>query len=141
MAEPIKVSTRKYTKEGKVDIDGNIWDVVLPGAGTELRFSQATRAVKLYSTRIELLDKKIEKGTITEEELDKYEEYSKQYEENEQIVYEIFKGVFRDGSDDNAAVIKWIEETPTAVLMLAFEDVKEQANGKKDSKPTRQTES
>src|SRR5690554_718238 len=129
MAEtrPIKISTSKYTKQGHVDIDGHLWKVVLPGAGTELRFSQASRACKLYGSRIELYDKKIDNGTITEEELDKYEEYSRIYEENERIVYQIFQNTFRDDTEDNTEVKKWIDETPTAIIMLAFEDVKEQA--------------
>jgi hypothetical protein len=86
MAEPVKISTAKYANKGKVDIDGNIWDVVLPGAGTELRFSQASRACKLYGARLELYDKKIEAGTATEEDLNKYEEYSNLYEVNERVV-------------------------------------------------------
>jgi len=129
MAEPLKISTSKYTKQGQVDVDGNIWNVVLPGAGTELRFSQASRACKLYQARIELLDKKIDAGTITELELDNYELYSQKYEESEAIIYNVFKKTFSDGTKDNASVTKWIDETPTAIIMLAFEDVKGQANG------------
>jgi len=125
MAEPIKISTSKYTKQGKVDIDGNIWEVVLPGAGTELRFSQASRACKMHSARIDLLDKKIDGGTITEAELDQYEEYSKKFEENERIVYDIFRKTFKDSTTDNSEVDKWIDETPTAIIMMAFEDVKQ----------------
>lgn len=134
MAEPIKINTGKYTKKGKVSIDGMIWDVKLPGAGSELRFSQASRACKMQGARIELLDKKIDNGTITEEELDKYEEYSKNFEKNEAIVYEIFRGTFKDGTKDNSQVNKWIEETPTAIIMLAFEDVKNQAEDGEKSK-------
>jgi hypothetical protein len=129
MSEPIKISTSKYTKQGQVDVDGNIWNVVLPGAGTELRFSQASRACKMNAARIGLLDKKIDNGSITSDELDKYEEYSKAYESNESIVYQIFQNTFRDSTDDNSEVKKWINDTPTSIIMLAFEDVKSQANG------------
>jgi hypothetical protein len=128
VAEPVKISTNRYNKQGKVDIDGNIWSVVLPGAGTELRFSQASRACKMQAARIDLLDKKIDNGTITESELDKYEEYSKKYEDNERVVYEVFQNTFRDDTKDNSDVKKWVNETPTAIIMLAFEDVKSQAN-------------
>lgn len=128
MSEPIKISTSKYTKQGKVEIDGNVWDVVLPGAGTELRFSQASRACKMYGSRIELLDRKIDEGTITETDLDKYEEYSKKFEENEKIIYDIFAKTFKDSTKDNSQVNKWINDTPTAIIMLAFEDVKSQAD-------------
>jgi hypothetical protein len=128
MAEPIKISTSKYTKQGKVDIDGNIWDVVLPGAGTELRFSQASRACKSSAARIELLDKKIDNGSITDKELDQYDEYVNKYEDNERVIYGIFQNTFRDGTKDNSDVKKWVNDTPTAIIMLAFEDVKHQSN-------------
>lgn len=131
MAEPLKISTSKYTKQGKVDVDGNIWSVKLPGAGTEMRFSQASRACKSSEARMALLDKKIELGTITEAELDTYDEQSKRYEENERVIYDIFMAVFKDNTKDNSEVKKWMDETPTAIIMLAFEDVKTQANSEK----------
>ena len=138
MAEPLKISTSKYVKTGKVDIDGNIWEVKLPGAATELRFSQASRAAKLYSSRIDLLDKKIDSGTITEAELDKYEEYSDKYSESERIVYDILTYTFSDGTKDNASVKAWIDATPIGIISLAFEDVKNQANEPDDTEPTGQ---
>lgn len=134
MAEPIKINTGKYTKQGEVDVDGHVWKVFLPGAGTELRFSQASRACKLAAARIDMLDKKIDKGTITESELDSYEEYSKKYEENEGVVYRIFQSTFRDSTNDNSEVKKWIDETPTAIIMMAFEDLKAQSNEVKDGR-------
>lgn len=134
MAEPIKISTDKYTKQGKVDIDGNVWDAVLPGAGTELRFSQASRACKMQLARIELLDKKIDAGTITAAELDQYEEYSAKFEENEAIIYDIFTRTFRDSTEDNSEVKKWVDETPTSIIMMAFEDVKNQGTDKIEAK-------
>ena len=127
MTEPLKISTSKYTKTGKVDIDGNIWNITVPGAGTELRFSQASRACKLYQARLDLLDKKIAEKTITNEELDSYEDYAKKYEENEKIVFNIFSAVFTDDKD-NASVHKWIDETPTAIIMRAFEDARGQSD-------------
>lgn len=137
MAEnkPIRINTSKYTTQGFVEIDGNVWKVVLSGAGTELRFSQASRACKLYGSRIDLYDKKIESGNITEEELDKYEEYVEKYESNERVIYNIFQNTFRDDTPDNSEVKKWVDETPTAIIMLAFEDVKDQAqNGNREEK-------
>lgn len=130
MAEPLQINTKKYTTGGKVSIDGNIWDVKLPGAGTELRFSQASRNAKLYATRIELLDKKIDNSTITEEDLDKYEEYCKEYEKYESVIYDIFQSTYSDGTPENKNVKKWIEETPISIITLAFEDVKVQASDK-----------
>ena len=128
MAQPIKINTGKYVKEGQVEIDGKIWSVKLPGAGTELRLSQAFRKSKLYGARINLLDKKIDSETITENELDQYEEYSKLFEENEKVIFEFFTSVFKDNTKDNSEVKKWVEETPTSIIQLAFEDIQGQAN-------------
>lgn len=132
MTEPLKISTSKYTKTGKVDIDGNIWNITVPGAGTELRFSQASRSCKLYQARLDLLDKKIADKTVTSEELDSYETYATKYEENEKIVFDIFSSVFTDGKD-NASVHKWIDETPTTIIMRAFEDARGQSDGQESA--------
>lgn len=150
MAEPIKISTSKYAKQGKVDIDGHIWDVKLPGAGTELRLSQAFRSSKLNSARIQSFDDRLDKldqaridfeqKKITKEELeqfvisdsdlDRYEEYNDKQREAEKIIYAFFTDIFQDSTEDNSEVKAWVEETPTAIIQLAFEDVKEAANGK-----------
>jgi len=132
MTEPLKISTSKYTKTGKVDIDGNIWNITVPGAGTELRFSQASRACKLYQARLDLLDKKIADKTITNEELDSYEDYAKKYEDNEKIIFDIFSAVFTDDKD-NSSVHKWIDETPTTIIMRAFEDARGQSDGQESA--------
>lgn len=136
MREAIKISTSKYNQQGKVNIDGNIWNVKLPGAGTEMRFSQASRICKSSEARLAILDKKIEQGTITEPELDRYDEYAEKYSENEKIIYDVFLKVFTDGTKDNSEVRKWMEDTPTAVIMLAFEDVKESANSEVTNEQT-----
>lgn len=140
MAEPLKISTANYNKQGKVEVDGHIWTVRLPGAGTELRLSQAMRSSKLYGSRISLLDKKIDNKEITEAELDKYEEYAKKYEENEQAILSFFTGIFQDDTPDNSEVKQWVEDTPTAIIEMAFTDIKEQSNGA-DSGRTEPTES
>lgn len=115
MAEPIKISTGKYNKSGKVDIDGKIWTVNLPGASTELRLNQAQR-------RLNVLDKKVKDGSITEDELDRYDEYEK-------VVYDTFRNIFKDDTDDNSEVNKWIDDTPLAIIVMALEDIKASANG------------
>lgn len=143
MSEPIKISTQKYIKNGQVEIDGHKWTVKLPGAGTELRYSQANRAIKLCEARLSLIDKKIDKGTVTEAELDQYEEYSDKFEENERVVYGIFKSVFQDGTKDNTEVNKWLEETSLSLIILAFEEIntnadkinEEKADGEKPAEP------
>ena len=128
MADPIKISTKKYTKQGKVDVDGNIWEVKLPGAATELRLSQAFRGSKLWAARMSKLDEKIDSGKISDSELDSYEEYKEKYEENERIVFEFFSDMFQDGTEDNVSVKAWIDATPTSVIQAVFEDMKEQVD-------------
>lgn len=119
-AEPVIISTDKYTKQGKVQVDGKIWSVKLPGAGTELKLNQAMR-------RIKVLDKKIETGDVTEEDLDRYDVYEK-------LMYDVFLGLFKDSTENNSEVQTWVNETPMAIIMMAFEEIKNQANGGDDAK-------
>lgn len=120
--QAIKISTGKYTKEGKVDIDGNIWTIKLPGAGTEMKLSQAQR-------RLKLLDKKIEADTADEDDLDKYDKFEK-------VIFDTFKDMFRDGTPENAKVKEWVEDTPIAIIAQIFEDVKEAADGRETETST-----
>ena len=76
-----------------------------------------------------MLDQKVENKTATEEDLDKYDSY-------ELVVYETFKSMFKDNTKNNSEVSKWVEETPLAIMVQVFEDLKEQANGRKDSPTT-----
>lgn len=114
MAEPIKISTGKYNKEGKVEVDGKLWTVKLPGASTELRLNQAQR-------RLQVLDKKVQDGTATEADLDRYDDYEK-------TIYDTFLNIFQDDTEDNSEVSAWINETPMAIIVMALEDIKKQAN-------------
>ena len=114
MSEITKVDTSKYKKEGKVEIDGNVWTVKLPGAGTELKMSKLQR-------RQDFLSKKVENGTATEADLDRFDEI-------EDWFFNFFKTLFNDGTKDNQAVNDWVENTPMAIILQAFEDIKEQAN-------------
>lgn len=122
MAEAIKISTGKYTKEGKVDIDGNIWTIKLPGAGTEMKLSQAQR-------RLKLLYKKIEADTADEDDLDKYDKFEK-------VIFDTFKDMFKDGTKDNDKVKEWVEDTPIAIIVQVFEDVKKAADGRETETST-----
>lgn len=131
MAEPIKIDTTKYRKEGKVNIDGHIWDVHLPGAGTELRLSQLFRSSQLWSSRIELAERKIKANTATEEDLDKYEECDARFTESEQKILDLFTQFFKDSTPDNSEVKAWLEETPIAFIQATFEDIKEQSQNVK----------
>lgn len=119
MSEIKKVDTSNYVKSGKVEVDGMIWTVTLPGAATELKLSKVQR-------RIKLLEKKFEKGVEEEKDLDDYDKY-------EDYMFNFFREIFKDSTKDNSQVNKWIDETPFAVIIQAFEDIKEQAN---ESDPT-----
>lgn len=114
MAEPIKISTGKYKKEGKVEVDGKLWTVKLPGASTELRLNQAQR-------RLQVLDKKVQDGTATEADLDRYDDYEK-------TMYDTLLNIFQDDTEDNSEVSAWINETPMAIIVMVLEDIKKQAN-------------
>lgn len=129
MPEPIKISTSKYVTKGKVSIDGNIWDLKLPGAATEMRLSQAFRESKSYAARLKMLEGKIDKGQATMDELDMFDEYSKKMDDNEKSVIEFFIGIFNDGTPDNSEVRAWVNAHPMDVIQKAFDDVKAQANG------------
>jgi len=108
-----KIDTTKFTSEGKVEVDGKIWTVKLPGAGTELQLSKAQR-------RIAFLDKKIEKGDYTEADVDKYDEL-------EDFYFSFFKHIFKDETPDNSEVNTWLNETPLSFIYQAFQDIKEQS--------------
>ena len=114
MSDIKKIDTSKYVTDGKVEVNGKIWEVVLPGAGTELKMTKMRR-------RSDFLTKKVEKGDATEEDLDRLDAIEDEF-------FEFFKSVFKDSTKDNSEVAEWIEKTPMAIIMQAIEDIKEQAN-------------
>lgn len=114
MSEIKKIDTKQFTSEGKVEVDGMVWSVKLPGGGKELEMSKAQRRVKF-------LEMKIGAGDYTEEDLDRLDAL-------EDYFISFFKGIFRDETPDNSEVDKWIDETPQALILMALEDIKKQAN-------------
>jgi len=109
-----KVDTTKYNKEGKVNVDGKIWSIKLPGAGKELRLSKAQR-------RLKFLQKKIDSGNYDESDLDAYDNL-------EDFTYNFFYEMFQDGTEDNSEVKAWMDDTPLAIIVQSFEDIKSQAS-------------
>jgi hypothetical protein len=112
----IKITTSDYLKDKHVLVDGNDWTIKLPGAGTELRMSQSQR-------RMKLLDRKIENGSATDDDLDLYDKL-----ENESM--DMFYQMFNDGSETNKSVKEWIISTPLSVIMAAFKEIKRQSEDK-----------
>lgn len=110
------IDTSKYTKQGKVLVDGKEWTVVLPGAGKELEYSKMQR-------RITFLEKKIESGSAAEDDLDRMDTL-------EDKMLGFFKSLFRDSTEDNSEVEKWVAETPMAIIIAAFEDIQKAAEEK-----------
>jgi hypothetical protein len=116
VTEVKKITTTQYATAGKVDIDGNIWDVIVPGAGTELKMSK-------YQRQIKLIQKKLDNDTATEEDIEKYDQM-------EEWFFEFFKSIFSDGTPENKSVKEWIDRTPTAVIFKVVEDLLKQADQK-----------
>lgn len=114
--EPKTIDTSKYTRSGKVNVDGKDWTVVLPGAGRELEYSKVQRRVKF-------LTQKVDAGTANEDDLDKLDIL-------EDKLLDYFRSLFQDGTKDNSDVVKWVNDTPTAIIMAAFEDIKKAAEKK-----------
>lgn len=114
--QPKIIDTTKYTRQGKVLVDGKEWTVVLPGAGKELEFSKMQR-------RVNLLEKKIQSGEATEQDLDRMDAF-------EDKMLDFFKSLFRDSTEDNSEVDQWVNDTPMAVIIASFEDIKRGAEEK-----------
>jgi hypothetical protein len=110
----LQIKTSDLNKVYKVEVDGQAWTMKAPGAGDELKMGQAQR-------RIALIDKKIKDGVAVEADYDLYDEL-------ERSMFTIFTKIFKDGTDDNSQVEEWVKNTPLAVIIMATESIKEQAN-------------
>jgi len=121
MAEPAMLNAKSIKKI--VKIDGNTWEYIEPGIGATSRLSQHFARIKLFGKRAELINKKIDDDTATEEELDRLEEYLDKVSEHENGIYEIFSEVYRDGTKDNKSVIEWLKKTPEWKLEEAFKEI------------------
>lgn len=130
MAAPIRASSNKYVKEGQVDIDGQIWNVKLPGSRTEMRMAQLQREAKANEARIASLEKLIDKGEATDDQIDRYEELCEKSQALTAEGQAVFLQVFSDGTKDNDSVRKWVDETPTVIQHMVFDDVKKGGDAK-----------
>ena len=46
------------------------------------------------------------------------------------VIFDTFKDMFKDGTKDNDKVKEWVEDTPIAIIVQVFEDVKKAADGR-----------
>lgn len=108
-----EINTSKFIKVKKVLIDGKEWEIRPSGAGEELALSQAQR-------RLTFIENRIKKGVATSEELE-------QADALEVKMMTIFKGLFKDGTDDNSEVRAWIDSTPLSMIYAVLEEIKKQS--------------
>jgi hypothetical protein len=121
-----EIKTGNYLKKRKINIDGNEWTMIAPGAGDELALSQADR-------RLKIINKKVEADTATMEDIDAAEAL-------EARTFSIFEKMFNDGTPENQSVKDWIAETPLAVIYMIVEEIKKQSE-EKDAAETATAES
>lgn len=114
-----EIKTSNYIKTQKILVDGKEWEMHPPGAGDELALAQGKR-------RAERLESKIKAGSATDEDYDTYDRI-------ENNMYNIFRKMFKDKTEDNSEVNNWLNTTPMVVIMAILEDIQKQAIEKKES--------
>lgn len=114
-----EIKTSNYIKTQKILVDGKEWTMHPPGAGDELALAQGKR-------RAERLEKKVKDGSASDEDLDTYDRI-------ENNMYNIFRKMFKDNTEDNSEVNDWLNATPMVVIMAILEDIQKQAIEKKES--------
>lgn len=140
MPEPKEIGSGFVRKQ--VEVDGHTWDYREIGAGEGERMSQAFARVKLYSKRAEIINSKIDDGTVTEEELDRQEEYLDKVKQYTSEAYEILFSCLSDGTKDNKSVRKWFDKTPQWKVEKASIDIlKGDLESAKDDKPEEDSKS
>jgi hypothetical protein len=112
-----EIQTKSYVQEKTILIDGKTWTMKPLGAGDELAMSQMQR-------RASSIQKKVDTGEATDEDLDKLEVY-------ETRVMQVFEGIFKDGSEDNSEVREWITNTPFSVIQAVIEEITKQSQENK----------
>lgn len=111
-----EIKTSNYVTSKKILLDGQEWTMTAPGAGDELALGQAKR-------RSEMIEKKIQAGTASDEDYDTYDRL-------EDRIFKLFAKIFRDSTPDNSQVAAWLDATPMAVIYAIMEDIQKQAEAK-----------
>lgn len=106
----LKISTTKKENLG-VEIDGNVWTIKPLSGKLGVQLSRAAR-------RMPLLGEKVQNGTATEEDLDRYDEY-------EDLIINSLPKLLSDGTEDNKSVIEWNDSLPIEVISEVLAKVME----------------
>lgn len=110
-----EIKTSDRVKTLKVLVDGNEWTMKLQGAGDTLKLVQMQR-------RHGLIQKKLDEGTATLEELDIMDRF-------EEMILENYEGIFNDGTADNNSVKTWVRSTPFDALTNIVAEIQKQYDG------------
>ena len=113
---------QEKSKAKGVVVDGKKWQYIEPGMGSQQRLAQHMSRIKLYGKWVERLDAKIDNDSITEEEMLKSEEYLDKIQKHTDGVKEIFNNTYRDGTEDNASVLQWLDVTPPWKIEKVFQE-------------------
>lgn len=117
MSEPIKIELEKKQPQ-HIEINGNIWEVKPMSARFGTKLSRVGR-------KLPVLGEKLEKGTATQEEEDKADEYL-------DFLLDALPKLISDGTPDNKDVKAWADDLTfegiSVVLAKVMEALNEAAN-------------
>lgn len=99
----VSISTKDFVKVKKIQIDGQDWDFIAPGAGLSLELSRLAREVT------ENKDATAQEQTAMIE-----------------TMFEYYGSIFRDSTKDNSQVKKWLRSTPIESLPLIVAEINRQ---------------
>lgn len=116
-----EIKTSNYITSKRILIDGNEWTVTDLGAGDELVLSQSQR-------RATYIQKKINDGTAVDADYDLADKL-------DLTLYTLLEKMFKDNTQDNSQVKKWLNDNPMTVIMEISKDIKKQA-AEKNAKET-----
>lgn len=111
----VRANSSNIRKSTKVEIDGKVWTLKLPSAAQELEITRVQR-------NIATLQKKLDSDNYTEEDVERLNNY-------DQFIFDRFKAMFRDSTEDNTEVEAWFDNEPLYVIIATIEDIKRQALG------------
>lgn len=112
----MNISTAKFNKARHVRIDEISMVFKAPGSRSELAFSQMQR-------RYQVLEKKVNDQTITEQELDRLDKL-------EEEMFGYFSEIITGDGESDSQVKQWLDDTPMSVIHATIEELKTQLEDK-----------